>query len=128
MSDRADPDWRNHAHWDHGSAEPAPTRTDRFLAALAPRLRRAHLPRHPGTSLWLIAVGVCHFVLVGDLLVELVFVAAGSNRALVVVAWVLLVVLVLPGVWLAATGVWDLVRGPLRHFAPRWFGSRSPAD
>lgn len=120
MNDRPDPDWRNHAHWDHGAAEPAPSRADRFLAALEPRLRHAHLPRHPGSSLLLVLAGTIHFLVVGGALADLAGMAAGGGRALAVVAWTLLAVLVLPGLALVLTGAWDLARGPLRYAAQRW--------
>lgn len=119
MTDRPDPDWRNHAHWDHGAAEPARSRTDRFLAALEPRLRRAHLPRHPGSSLLLVLAGTIHFLIVGRALADLAGMAAGGGRALAVVAWFLLAVVVLPGLVLVWTGVWDLARGPLSYAAQR---------
>jgi hypothetical protein len=119
MKDRPDPDWRNHAHWDHGAGEPAPSRADRFLAALEPRLRRAHLPRHPGSSLLLILAGAIHFLVVGRALADLAGMAAGGGRALAVAAGTLLAVLVLPGLVLVWTGAWDLARGPLQYAARR---------
>ena len=64
-------------------------------------------------------MGTAHFVIVGGALVELAGVAAGSTRALVVLAWALIATLVLPGLALVLTGLWDLARGPLRHFATR---------
>jgi hypothetical protein len=128
MGDRPDPDWRNHAHWDHGAAAPAPTRTDRFLAALAPRLRRAHLPRHPGSSLLLVAIGALHFYVVGRLLADLAAMTGSTNPALQLAAWALLAVAVLPGFALVATGAWDLARGPLRHAAQRLARSARGAD
>lgn len=120
MTETPDPHWRNHPHWDHAAPEPAPGAIDRLLAWLAPRLRQAHLPRHPSASVALILAGVCHFLIVGSALAELVAMTAGGPGALRVAAVVLLAVMVLPGLLLVLTGVWDLVP-PLHRFVPRWY-------
>lgn len=120
MTDPGDPGWRNHPHWNHAATEPAATATDRLLAKLAPRLRRAHLPRHPSASVALIIAGACHFLIVGGALADLVRMAVGGGGALLVAAVFLLAVLVVPGLLLVLTGVWDLVL-PLHRFVPRWY-------
>jgi predicted phage tail protein len=120
MTDPRNPDWRNHPHWDHGATDPEPTAMDRMLERLAPHLRQAHLPRHPSASVALIIAGACHFLIVGGALADLVRMAAGGNGALLVAAVFLLGVMVLPGLALVLTGIWNLVL-PLHRFVPRWY-------
>jgi hypothetical protein len=88
----------------------------RIEARLDPLIARTHLPRFLFSPVLLVMLGMVGLAVIGDLIEPVMraprpIAVAGIACACAVAAPVLGVLL---------SGAWDLARGPLEHFAPRW--------
>lgn len=89
----------------------------RIEARLDPLIERAHLPRFPLSPLALVVFGLLGLGLVGGVFEP----AMRGPRPIAVAGFALACAIAIPVLGLVLSGIWDLARGPLAHFAPKWY-------
>ena len=106
---------------DTGSGRPFdPSELDlvrRVEARLTPWLERSHLPRFPLSPLALVVIGLLGLGFLGAVFEPVL----RGPRPLAVAGTTFACAIGVPILGLILSGLWDLARGPLEHFAPRLY-------
>jgi hypothetical protein len=88
----------------------------RIEARLDPWIARTHLPRFVLSPVLLVIGGIVGLAFIGELIEPVM----RAPKPIAVAAIACACAVAVPVLGLLLSGAWDLARGPLEHFAPRW--------